>query len=450
LATLVEQAADATLNAMRNDLRAACVHCARRLPARFKVCPRCRRATQPPDQALAELARDRGLSARVGRPLRDAFLCFPAILGIVFCFCAAIGLAVSASMTFDDNGASRIIGGVVGLFAGLGGAVAAGALVWVAWASLVMLVSWLFGGTPDRRLHPAPFPSPQAAAAPPEPWAPAVVSWAKRHKGGAALLLLALFAVEVGAWLLTAGRREPDPGASGFLEGLVAGGAVQLLVIALSAVPLLLGAQAALWVLDRSRLAKHLLETRVAEKAQAARGGGLAALQASRAVISGVASAEEGNLVVAPLSGERCLAFRLVGRVGAALIDDAESAPLAVAAEGERVPIRATSLLLDLPLPDVASPELDGAAQARLRAFLAARGLPAVPALPKSQRGPRRSEPDAPPLVIELGETLLREGDAITAHGAITRERAVGAGYRGTRQARVLGDGDQLPVLISA
>jgi hypothetical protein len=432
---------------MRNDLRVACVHCARRLPARFEVCPRCRHATQPPDQVLAELARDRGLSARVGRPVRDAFLCFPAILGIVLCFCAAIGLAVSASMTFDDNGATRIVGGVVGLFAGLGGAVAAAALVWVAWASLVMLVSWLFGGAPDRRLHPAPFPSPQAAAAPPEPWGPHVATWAKRHKAGAALLLLALFAVEVGAWLLTAGHHQPVPGASGFLEGLVAGGAVQLLVIALSAVPLLLGAQGALWIVDRARLAKHLLETRVAERAQAARGRGLTPLQASRDVVCGVASAEEGNLVVAPISGERCLAFRLVGRVDAALIDDAESAPMAIAAEGERVPIRASSLLLDLPLPALASPELGGAAQARLRAFLAARGLPAVPG---RQDGPQRSAPDAPAPVIELGETLLREGDAITAHGAITSERAVGAGYRGTRQARVLGDGDQLPVLISA
>ncbi|MEJ7729666.1 MAG: hypothetical protein WKG00_10645 [Polyangiaceae bacterium] len=383
----------------------------------------------------------------MGRPLRDAFLFFPAVLGIVFCFCAAIGLAVSASIAFSDNGATRIIGGVVGLFAGLGGAVAAAALIWVAWASLVMLVSWLFGGAPDRRLHPAPFPSTEAAAAAPEPWAPRVAGWAKRHRSGAALLLLALFAVEVGAWLLTAGNREPMPGASGFLGGLAVAAGVQLLVIALSSVLLLLGAQAALWILDRARLSKHLLETRAAEKVQAARGRGLAPLQTSRDSVSGVASAEEGKLVVAPLSGEHCLAFRLVGRVGAALIDDAESAAMAIATEGERVPIRATSLLLDLPLPAVASPELGGAAQARLRAFLAARGLPAVPA---RQGGARLSAPDTPPPAIELGETLLREGDAITAHGALTRERAVGAGYRGTRQARVLGDGDQLPVLISA
>jgi hypothetical protein len=90
---------------------------------------------------------------------------------------------------------------------------------------------------------------------------------------------------------------------------------------------------------------------------------------------------------------------------------------------------------------------LDAAARARVAAFLEARRLPVHRV---RQDGRKRSPPGEAAPLLELGETLLREGDAITVHGMVTEETAVGAGYRRTRQARVLGDGDQLPVLVSA
>jgi hypothetical protein len=114
--------------------------------------------------------------------------------------------------------------------------------------------------------------------------------------------------------------------------------------------------------------------------------------------VAGTIAAERS--IEAPLSGRRCVAFRLTGAAGADRVDDSDAVPFTViTAEGERVRVLSPPARVRLatePFP------VDAAARARLRPFLEARGLGA----------------DGP---LRLAEGCLAEGDPVHVTGVPTR-----------------------------
>jgi hypothetical protein len=131
--------------------------------------------------------------------------------------------------------------------------------------------------------------------------------------------------------------------------------------------------------------------------------------------------------LVAPLSGVRCIAFRLVGRVGECLVDDAAAAPfMIVSRDGPSLSVLASASLLQLP---VHSTETASGALDRVDSFLHDRGLNAH---------------GAP---VELAEGLLCEGEEVAVQGTL-ESVASGKGYRGSAASEFLVGRSDLPVVI--
>lgn len=433
---------------MRNDLRVACVHCALRLPARFAHCPRCRGATVRPDQALVALEKASVLSARVGRPLRDAFLFYPVVLVVPICLAAGVGLGFAGAQAFDANLGERIAGAVIGLCTGVAAAVSLVAMVWVAWALVVMLVGWATGGGavaraserhPRPRLRPVPWPGSGTARPPPDPWLPRAPGWARGHLRSVGLVFVSVPLVELGAWMLTS-----DGDATLAKSGIGGALILQAAAVATATIPIWVGVWWTLWLLDRARLARHLLATRAEATSQVSEPAP-ARLRTGREAIHGRASLERGAPLRAPLSGEPCLAFRLTGHIFGVPIDDAEVGPLAIeTASGERVTVHAGAIALEVPPPDPWGMVVDDAVRARLDAFVRARHLPER-LVDHRATGPRHGDG-----AIDLGETLLREGDPVVAWGGVRIENVAGGGYRQTRDARILVEDDEAPMLLAS
>lgn len=146
---------------------------------------------------------------------------------------------------------------------------------------------------------------------------------------------------------------------------------------------------------------------------------------AERIVRSGAVKCDDPLL--APLSGERCVAYRLMGRVGDCVVDDAAAAPFTlVVGDGPSVAVLASAAIIELPVHSVSV--VAGAAE-RVRRFLGERGLNALatPAL--------------------LTEGLLREGDEIVVEGTL-ETIASGAGYRGRAASDLITGRSDSPVVI--
>jgi hypothetical protein len=128
--------------------------------------------------------------------------------------------------------------------------------------------------------------------------------------------------------------------------------------------------------------------------------------------------------VTAPLSGTPCAAFRIIGRVGAAAVDDTDFGQLAVVIDDEEVTIEAQAGAVELPMPSIAPTSLNE----RLRAFLT----------------PRIGLIDGD---VALAEAVLDDGDEVALYGAVA-ERDRPDGYRGSARERVILDAQDNPLLI--
>jgi hypothetical protein len=131
--------------------------------------------------------------------------------------------------------------------------------------------------------------------------------------------------------------------------------------------------------------------------------------------------------LVAPLSGEPCVAFRLVGRVGDCLVDDAAAAPFTLTSRaGPVVTVLSSACAVELA---VRRTQAEPQARERVRRFLGERGI------------------DASTHPIELAEGVIRIGDEVTVEGLL-ESVASGAGYRGRAQAELLVGQSDLPVVV--
>jgi hypothetical protein len=138
-------------------------------------------------------------------------------------------------------------------------------------------------------------------------------------------------------------------------------------------------------------------------------------------------SARSDAPLEAPLSGEPCIAFRLVGRAGDCLVDDAAAAPFVLAPrDGPPVTVLSSACVLDVPVHRVAAAP---GALARVRRFLAERGVNG------------RADP------IELAEGVIRNGDEVAIEGVL-ESVASGAGYRGSAHAEFVVGRTDAPVVV--
>ncbi len=140
---------------------------------------------------------------------------------------------------------------------------------------------------------------------------------------------------------------------------------------------------------------------------------------------------QEGDGTVAPVSGKRCAAFRLVGRLNGIVIDDAGAGSFALEVGGSTVRVRGTRFVALLPEPVDELHTLDENQRKRVRRFLKPRGIP----LPKTG--------------VVLAESLLEAGDSARVYGARVDE-VEADGYRGTTVNRILDDSDGQPVLVES
>lgn len=140
-----------------------------------------------------------------------------------------------------------------------------------------------------------------------------------------------------------------------------------------------------------------------------------------------------GEPLVAPISGQACVAFRLVGTFGGHEVDDADAVPfLLTTPTGERVHIAAPPASVSLP-PRGLQPT-PRHAWPRVVAFMAARGVP------------QGRQPAA------LSEMVLCIGQSVVVRGATTTELDpdAEAGYRDTPRRRVVSDTAQRPLVFLA
>jgi hypothetical protein len=138
-------------------------------------------------------------------------------------------------------------------------------------------------------------------------------------------------------------------------------------------------------------------------------------------------SAQCSEPLHAPLSGAPCIAYRLVGRVGECLVDDAAAAPFTIVArDGPRVAVLASAGILQLPVhtTDAAAGALE-----RVASFLRERGV------------------DAQSAPVELAEGLLSEGEEVVVEGTL-ESIASGKGYRGIAASELIVGRSDAPVVI--
>lgn len=147
--------------------------------------------------------------------------------------------------------------------------------------------------------------------------------------------------------------------------------------------------------------------------------------------ISRLSSAEKEALghevkdeLVAPLSGQTCLAFRLTGDADGQPVDDADATHFALITNDQnRCVVQVHDVIVDVPAK--MKMRADSA-----RGFLQERGL---------------QEDD-----LSLKEGVLREGDPVRVWGRTVDLRVGAAGYRGDERRLLIDAGDGLPVLIQA
>ena len=330
---------------------------------------------------------------------------------------AHLGRGADAAVTIGSN--------LGGFLLGFTGGAAGGALQAGFWTVLVAAASWLIGRRPRLRL--AAFD--QAADGRATVRAPIgrLMRWFAREWWKKALLAqVALLFVE-----LIAELGEPRLwGGRGVFTALRLAGTFVLLQAGgvTFAVALALAALSPLVVLEERlrRVARALRARRRAPEAE------LGSLQTGRTPLCGTLRPTGAEArCIAPLSGRPCLGFRLVGRVGIAIIDDAEVGDLVVQGEDFEASLPAgRRVVLSIEPPPEHTRRLDEAQRARVARFLEQRELPLAEDL-------------------ELGEALLLEGDEITIHAAIGEEAPASTGYRTASRRRVIDQSDGRPVLVT-
>lgn len=365
------------------------------------------------------------------RPMRDALLWVPALLGFVTTAIAAFALATPP---VAEEWAQEPSGGVVAFAAAMlvlslvASSIVFG-VIWIVWAVLVTLVAWIAGrGRAPVPLRPAPV---VAALAMPEGslaarWRRVAGAITARQKPIVYGLLIVLAIAE-----LVVELRNPTSIFRGPLTGVAI--AVGLAVAGQVCAGLFLVPMAGAYVsglrevIDRILpLIDHARRDRMIASARDL-GAARDAHTRGRGRAEGIARSE-GDALIAPISGRRCLAYRLTGSAGALLVDDGATTTFAVRTSEGDVLVRKGTAFVALP-PATTTVELDEEQRARAAAFLAARSLPF----------------DAGDL--ELGESVLLEGEPVVVHGAEHTEAAPGADYRSVTTRRVLDDADG-PILI--
>lgn len=132
--------------------------------------------------------------------------------------------------------------------------------------------------------------------------------------------------------------------------------------------------------------------------------------------------------LTSPVTGEPCVGFRVVGRAGRFVVDDAAVAPFElVTPEGTRVAVLASASELELPV--CVSEPTEGAIE-RVERFLCERGVDVA------NTG----------IGIVVTEGVLREGEEVVVEGVLEPPKAIG--YRQCASNEVLiGRSDQ-PVIV--
>jgi hypothetical protein len=153
-------------------------------------------------------------------------------------------------------------------------------------------------------------------------------------------------------------------------------------------------------------------------------------VQDGRCYAEGWAVAENATLLTAPISGQPCLAFRIAGRAGDQLLDDAAATDFVVDVAGEPIELRASRWIISTPMPEPTKLALDDQQRERLAAFLRARGL-----------SPKLGD-------TRLSETCVLPGDSIVAWGASETRQAQSQGYRNPGSRRALCDTDSKPLVV--
>lgn len=421
---------------MRNDLSRACAPCALRLPASERACPRCGAPLVDPETAL------RGLRASAPKQaIRDLVAFAPPSLGALVALVAGVVVAATSVRDTQVGGEAFrwAVTPAINLVAFTGVALCFAAVLSLPWIGIVHGVAWLgrsriatISRGVEGRLRVEAFP--RGGSRRRSHVGDAVASLrallVRRWRSAVLLGYVLLLALELALELATpkpffVGRSIGDVLARTAV--LVVG---QALLLVFAAIPLSLGLRWWLWCLRRGLHA--LRATR--EATEPARGPEAALRQLGMhrsARASGMVRASRGEHAVAPLSGRPCVAFRLVGWVGEALVDDSDGCEMHLEGEGGRVRIRAQTLAVVLPAPEQSCRVLEAEAARRVTHFLRARGLPFD------------SE-------LELGETLLCDGDTAVAHGSGSYEPAAENAYRTSSQELVLSDSDGLPILVVA
>lgn len=129
--------------------------------------------------------------------------------------------------------------------------------------------------------------------------------------------------------------------------------------------------------------------------------------------------------LVAPLSGQPCVAFRISGATEWGLLDDSDLASFTMETDAhDETDVGPGPALVDAPLGEETTPEGDAAD--RLSAFLAPRGLAGE---------------------ATVREGVVRVGDRIEVYGALS-DRAAGDGYRSSKQRTVIRPGLVHPLAL--
>ncbi|MDI1448826.1 hypothetical protein [Polyangium sp. 6x1] len=427
---------------MRNDLDKSCLGCKLRLPATDVVCPRCGGAIVPVADALRTL-RSRAGMERWRDATRTLALYVPAALGLLVSVVidgVFLWDQVIHEPTFPQNalGVGLVLLASVSFF-GIWCLVLT--LPWGLWAGLVALGFAIY-----RHVRFKPPPPPLLVPlAIPAPLRPSVLgrvaarlerlhakldAWHNgRSKPSLRIPLLVLVAAMVLAEVLAPTPLIEFTSAKAFANSVGPLVIMMLPLVVVARIALMFPLYATTRVTDRIGAALRLVDAR--RRARVDDAPSVEPLREARASARGRASGGPNPPLVAPLSGKPCLAFRLVGHLDDIVLDDGEAAAMTVVNDAESVEIRGERFAIALAEPTEKAGSLGPEAAARIATFLAARGI------------------QAEPIMVDLTEICVREGDEIEAWGRATQERSAGEGYRDVVLGRVLDDADGLPVLIT-
>jgi len=355
------------------------------------------------------------------RPVRDLLLFVPAALGYLAAIVVAVYLTTDSLMTTPfESGALAVGFAALALAAGFAGFVVLFGTAWLAWAVPVALVSWVAHRGRPRVLRPVVFAPISPSRHRTREHARVAYAWlVARRWRVVSSAFAALLAVEVIAQLVAPSPRGGRTWADAL--SLIAEGVLfQAVAFTLLGVAIGLAVRGLVAVVDG-------LERLAADRVLFSDGPGTARMCEHRDAVRGQV---EGGSCIAPVSGRRCAAFRVTGRAGVVLLDDAEMDALVIRVGSERVGVRAESFVAALPAPTDLVRTLDAAQRERVERFLAARDIPVTADL-------------------ELGETLLVEDDEVVVRGAAGTESVAGDDYRGVTTRRRLDDSDGRPLLIA-